>query len=242
MDYYALVGRLVVVLLVLFAAAGVALAQSGSPPRVQSRVIEIPDLGRIGYTISIPRYADASEPRPLVLALHPGGGSRGGPFLSQIVEPALREWNAIIVAPDSPSGSWTNDIAERAVLHLLDDLLESNTTDQTRILVTGFSMGGFGSWFFATHHPDRFTGAIPMASSPRDYPLDGLGSMPIHAIHSREDTVVPIGPAREAVATLEQANHPVRFTELGGVGHFQMTGYIEALRTAGEWMMEQWGP
>ena len=237
MDYYAPVMRL---LLVLSASATVALAQSSSSPRVQSGVLEIPDGGRMGYTISVPRDADTNESRPLVLALHPGGGSRGGPFLTEIVEPALSEWNAIIVAPDSPTRSWTSDIAERAVLQLLDDLLESYTIDQERILVTGFSMGGFGSWFLATHHPERFAGAIPMASSPRDYPLDDLGSMPIHAIHSREDTVVPIGPAREAVATLEQANHPVRFTELGGVGHFQMAGYIDALRTAGEWMMEQW--
>ena len=240
MDYYAPPMRLILVLLVLFASVTVALAQSSSASRVQSRVIEIPDMGQMGYTISVPRDADTNESRPLVLALHPGGGSRGGPFLTQIVEPALREWNAIIVAPDSPTRSWTTAVAKRAVLHLLDDLLKSYTIDQQRILVTGFSMGGFGSWFLATHHPERFTGVIPMASSPRDYPLDGLGSMPVHAIHSREDTVVPIGPAREAVATLEQANHPVRFTELGGVGHFQMTGYIDALRTAGKWMMEQW--
>jgi hypothetical protein len=33
---------------------------------------------------------------------------------------------------------------------------------------------------------------------------------------------------------------PVRFETVYGVTHFQMGGYIEALRKAGRWVAEQW--
>ena len=222
------------------AAAALAAAQSGAAPRIEGAVIDVPGHGRMSYTISVPRDLREGEPRPLVLALHPGGGSVGGPFLYQIVEPALRDWGAIIVAPDSPNRRWSVPSAEESVLFLLDDILARHAIDRDRILVTGFSMGGAGTWFMATHHSERFSGAIPIASAPRDNPLDQIGSMPVHVIHSRDDQLVPIEPAREAARTLAELGHPAEFTELTGVGHYTMGGYVNALRQAGAWMRAQW--
>ena len=211
--------------------------------RVQQLVFPIPELGEMPYALSVPASYEASNPRPLVLALHPGGARTpyyGGAFMRQVVQPALGRWEAIIVAPDCPTRAWTSATAERAVLALLDAILEDYAIDRDRILVTGFSLGGRGTWFMATRHPDVFSGAIPIAGSPGDDSLDALGSMPVHIIHSRDDDVVPIGPAREAAKTLEERRHPVRFTELRGIGHFAMGGYINALSQAGAWMMERW--
>ena len=222
------------------AAAALAAAQSGAAPRIEGAVIDVPGHGRMSYTISVPRDLREGEPRPLVLALHPGGGSVGGPFLHQIVEPALRDWGAIIVAPDSPNRRWSVPSAEESVLFLLDDILARHAIDRERILVTGFSMGGAGTWFMATHHPERFSGAIPIASAPRDNPLAQLGTMPVHVIHSRDDQLVPIEPARDAARSLAERGHPAEFTELSGVGHYTMGGYVNALRQAGTWMRTQW--
>ena len=220
-------------------AVSTGAAQRRGNPVVSSGSIEIPDHGRMVYTIATPR-GDPGGTRPLVLALHPGGGMRGGPFMLKIVEPALRDLDAVLVAPDAPTRSWSSEISEHGVLLLLEEVLQNYDIDRGRILVTGFSMGGFGTWFFVTNHPDQFTGAIPIAASPRDGRLDQLGTIPVHLIHSRDDSVIPIGPALAAAEELKQQNHPVRFTELSGVGHFQMGGYVEALREAGEWMKAQW--
>ena len=224
----------------LLAASTMVLTQPGTGPRIQTGVIDVPDHGQMGYTISVPRDLNDDEPRPFILALHPGGGSRGGPFLYQIVEPALRDWGAIIVAPDSPNRRWSVESAEQSVLFLMDDILERYPIDRTRVLVTGFSMGGAGTWFMASHHPERFSGAIPIASRPRDNPLDHMGSMPVHVIHSRDDELVEIGPARNAADTLLELGHLVKFTELAGIGHYAMGGYVDALRQAGVWMWDQW--
>jgi hypothetical protein len=34
----------------------------------------------------------------------------------------------------------------------------------------------------------------------------------------------------------------VEFEELRGVGHFDMSGYVDSLRRAGRWIAERWGP
>ena len=205
-----------------------------------ARAVFTTDVVRMTYGLSVP---SGDAPYPLILALHPGGGRTayyGTMFMQSIVEPAFRDWNPIIVAPDVPTQAWTSDVADRAVMALLEDVSARYDIDRTRVLVTGFSLGGHGTWFFATRHPDLFTGAIPMAGSPGNSTLDSLGTMPVHIIHGRDDEVVPFGPAREAAGSLADRDHPVELTAIDGVGHFTMGAYVEHLRSAAEWMVEQW--
>ena len=219
-------------------------AQTEGVPRLIQTAFELAGGEEMLYAISLPAGYDGNvdDPRPLILALHPGGRARyyGSDFMQRIVHPALRSWGAVIVAPDVPSRNWANGASERAVLALLNDVLENHAIDRTRILVTGFSMGGRGTWYFATRHSDFFTGAIPIAASRGDDSLDGLGTMPVHLIHSPDDEVVPYDPAEETAQLLAERSHRVRMTRVGGASHYNMGGYIGPLRAAGEWMMEQW--
>ena len=240
---------LTAVLLSVSAPALLAGEQSRSSARMANEVLSLPEGIDITYGISVPAGARAAgddgsgDAVPLILALHPGGprtAYRGSSFMRSIVEPALRDWNAIIIAPDAPTRSWATELSERAVLTLIEEVASRYVVDPDRILVTGFSLGGRGTWFFATHHADLFTGAIPMAGALRDVTLDGLGSMPVHIVHSRDDEQVPYGPAAEAAAQLEARGHPVKLTALSGVGHYSMGAYIGPLRQAGDWMREQW--
>lgn len=210
-----------------------------SAPRAE-RAVFTTDGVSMTYGLSVP---SGDGPYPLILALHPGGGRMayyGASFMQGIVEPAFRDWNPIIVAPDVPTQAWTTAVADRAVMALLEDVSVRYDIDRTRALVTGFSLGGHGTWFFATRHPDVFTGAIPMAGSPGNSTLGTLGTMPVHIIHGRDDEVVPFGPAQEAARSLGDRGHPVELTAIDGVGHFTMGAYVEYLRSAGEWMVEQW--
>jgi predicted peptidase len=203
----------------------------------------MPDGSSVLYAISIPADYDPSQPRPLVLALHPGGDRvpyYGGGFMRQIVAPALHDLRPIMVAPDCPSRAWTDPAAEQAVMALLQNVFDNYAVDRRRVLVTGFSLGGRGTWFMASRHPDLFTAAIPIAGSPGNEPVDRLGSMPTYIIHSRDDEVVPFEPAERTARELEQLGRIVRFDALRDVGHFQMGGYIDALRRAGRWVTDQW--
>ena len=235
--------RTLVSVVVLLLGAAPVLAQAGGRPTVEHLTFEIEGHGEMPYAVSVPAGYDPATRHPLILALHPGGkqGSYYGSLhMRQMFEPALRGLNAVVVAPDVPTRRWTSDVSDRGVMALLAQILETHAIDRTRILVTGFSLGGRGTWFFATRHPDFFTGAIPVAGRPGDDPLDALGDMPVHVIHSRADDVVPFGPAEEAARQLEEAGGTVAFTALDRVGHYAMGGYVRSLRDAGDWMLERW--
>ena len=172
-----------------------ALLGQSAAPTVQQQRMQIPEVGTILYGISIPGDYDPHHPVPLVLVLHPGARDGrpyyGATFMTQIFAPALRDLHAIIVAPDCPARNWTDAVAERSVMALLQRVLADYAIDRHRVLVTGYSMGGQGTWFMEAHHPDLFTAAIVIAGSTRDEPLDRLATIPTYVIHSRDDQVMP---------------------------------------------------
>ena len=228
--------------LVLLSAALALLSQS-TAPRVQQRTFRAPDGTQVLYGLSIPGGYNARQPRPLVLALHPGGERRpyyGSAFMQGIVSHALDALHAIIVAPDCPTRAWSDPIADQAVMALLQSVLDEYAVDRRRILVTGFSLGGRGTWFMSARHADFFTAAIPIAGSSGDEPLERLGRIPTYVIHSRDDQVVPFDSDERTTRELEKLGRVVRFEALQGLGHYEMGGYVDAFAKAGRWVAEQW--
>jgi predicted peptidase len=164
----------------------------------------------------------------------------GSVFARMVVAPALTELNAVIVAPDCPTRSWTDPGADRAVMALLDKVMREHKIDRKRVLVVGFSMGGRGTWFMASRHADLFTAAIPMAASIGDEKTDRLGLMPTYIIHSRMDQVVPFAPAEQNAQALEQLGRAVKFEALSDLTHYDMRSYVPSLRRAVKWIGERW--
>ena len=55
---------------------------------------------------------------------------------------------------------------EQGVNVLLAAVEKSYAIDQKKVVVTGFSMGGRGTWDWADKYPDRFSAAIPISGTP----------------------------------------------------------------------------
>lgn len=214
----------------------------GQEPLFQRRTFHASDGTEMRYGIAIPRNYDPSRPRPLVLALHPGGERTpyyGDLYMRGIFFPGLTTLEPIMVAPDCPTPAWSDPLAEKAVTALIDDIIANHAIDRRRILVTGFSLGGAGTWFLSSRRPDLFTAAIVMAGK-TDEPLERLAKIPTYVIHSRDDRVVAFDQAEERATALAAMGRAVRFDALSGVGHFEMPGYLEAIERAGKWVREQW--
>ena len=225
----------------LFALALIGtLVQDPLPSGLHNATLDVDEVGPMTYGIWVPRDYDAAEPVPLVLALHPGGSRGPGygmQFLRGVVGPALQAWGAVIVAPDVSDRRWTNPASERGVLELIDDVRARYSIDPERILITGFSMGGRGTWYLATRHPELFTAAIPMAARAEDDATQ-VGDMPVYIIHARDDEVVPFEPAEQLAQNMVVRGQTVAFEALEGVGHFRMG--VAPLEEAGEWVLERW--
>jgi predicted peptidase len=223
---------------------GQAAAQAAAPPSVTETTLELEDGSVLRYAVSVPDGYDGSEddPRPLVLVLHPGGRSvyYGSLFMQSIVEPALGSFGAVMVAPDVPDRSWATPRSETALLQLIEHAMEQHPIDPERVLVTGFSMGGRGTWFMAAGHPELFTGAIVMAGSPNGTEAQSTADVPLYLIHSPDDEVMPYAPVQEAYIERAGLDHPIELRVLPGRSHYMMGAYVPALRVAGEWILSHW--
>lgn len=209
-------------------------------PGTYSQTMRVDDHTTLGYAISIPEKYSPSDPVPLVLALHFGGTPNGAGqrMLGILVKPALEGLGAIIVAPDSLGGGWETAANERAVIALLDAVQAAYRIDTTKIVVTGFSMGGAGAWHFAGKYPERFRAAVPVSGRPPN--SIETWRTPVLAIHSRQDEVVPIGPASARIRELQKAGVRAEFIELTGISHHETYRFVDGLRRAVPWLKETW--
>ena len=210
------------------------------PPGVHSQTLPRDGGQTIRYAISIPPGYSPAARVPLVLALHFGGSpvGAGRAMLELLIRPALAELGAIIVAPDSLDGAWSSPQNERAVTTLLDAALRTYRVDPQRVVVTGFSMGGAGTWYWANWFPERFSAAIPVAGRPTG--SASAWRVPVFAVHSRNDEVVPIGPAEKQIEELKQRGRNAEIVILTGITHYETGRYVDGLRRAVPWLKELW--
>ncbi len=228
-------------------AASLAAPATGAtqtlPPGVHRLTLPRTNGAPVHYAISIPADYAPGKAVPLVLALHFGVGQgsadgAGNDVLEILVGPGLAELGAIIVAPDSVKGNWSTPENEKAVNELLDTVLAHYSIDTKRIVVTGYSMGGAGSWSFGEKFPQRFSAAIPIAGTP---PQSAAGwKLPVLAIHSRNDQVAPFAPTEARIAQLQQAGVNAKLILLSGITHYQTDRFQEPLRQAVPWLHDVW--
>ena len=227
---YALAAHAFAVLLI----ASTAYAQT-----IRSDFLEQKDGPSVNYGIWVPRaYHD--EPVPLILALHYGGDPNGAgrDMMRILIQPALGDLGAIIVAPDSLDGGWSTPANERAVNALLTHIEQKYAIDQKKVVVAGFSMGGAGVWYWADKYPERFSAAIPLAGRPTPSP-EGW-RVPVFAVHSRADQVVPIGPTEQRIAELKKRGINAQLVVVNGIQHYETYKFVDALRQAVPWVKEIW--
>src|SRR6202030_963719 len=226
---------------------GLAAQVVGDPPVLTPGLhnLELPraDEPAIRYAIYIPGNYSPTASVPLILALHFGvrGGDAagaGGDVVQILIGPALAELGAVIIAPDSVRGNWSSPENEKAVNALLDMVLARYSIDKKKVAVTGFSMGGAGSWHFAEKFPERFSAAIPVAGRP---PASASGwRFPVLAIHSRDDQVAPFDPTQARIAELQKAGVNAKLIPLNGITHYETSRFRDALRRAVPWLREVW--
>jgi predicted peptidase len=207
----------------------------------QSVVSKSGDIVR--YSISIPEGYRSDQPTPLIVALHFGGRvtphfARG--IVEALVLPGLGQLNAIIVAPDSIAGPWTNEKNEKMVLELMDHINQQFNIDHTKTLLTGFSMGGHGTWYIGSRNQGRFSAMIPVAGAPK-VEQDVSWTTPIYVLHSRADDVVPIKATEEYVtAQKANGNQQIEFVAVDDLPHYQTGSFSVPLKNAVPWVRKIW--
>lgn len=195
------------------------------------------------YTLFIPGNVDGKKEIPLIMALHFGGQvtpwySRG--FMEVLPLPAFKDMGAIIAAPDCVYNGWDNPDSEKAVIRLTDVLKKNYPIDKNRIALTGFSMGGIGTWYLAQRNPHIFCAAIPLSSSINANALKLNRDMPVYIIHSTGDEIFPVKAVKEMAGKLKQQGIDVHLEIIEGISHYHTGRFVDALKKAAQWLRKKW--
>jgi len=198
------------------------------------------------YRLLRPTPAAPGRRYPVVLFLH-GSGERGSDNEAQLkflptwlAEPAMRERHpCLVVAPQCRTDhkwvevSWQDpqggqqpeepSVDLSAAVAALDDVLAAEPADPDRVLLTGLSMGGYGTWDLAARCPERFAAALPICGGGDAATARRLVKLPIWAFHGADDRVVPPSRSRAMVEAIRAAGGTPTYTEFPGVGHDSWT-------------------
>jgi predicted peptidase len=193
---------------------------------------EVRIKAELDYLLYIPeKVPTAGKKWPLMLFLH-GAGERGDELelVKRNGPPKLvaegREFPFIIASPQCPKDiSWSNPNQIIALNALIDELVANYPIDESRIYLTGLSMGGFGTWSLAATYPERFAAIAPICGGGNRMEARRLVQMPIWVFHGAKDKVVPIGMSEEMVDALKKKGADVKFTIYPETGH---NSWVEA--------------
>jgi predicted peptidase len=193
-------------------------------------------LAGLNYFLHLPPgyEAESDNKWPLILFLH-GAGERGDDLesvkrhgIARIVE-EQPDFPFITISPQCPADTWwSNHIRE--LMMLLAEVTAAYAVDESRLYLTGLSMGGFGAWHLGSVYAHRLAAVVPVCGGGRILWMHGfpervcaLRHTPVWAFHGQDDDVVPLSESEVMVETLQACGGNVRFTIYPDTGHDSWT-------------------
>jgi predicted peptidase len=196
---------------------------------------------------------DKTKKWPLLISLH-GSYQTGNEVFALLEEGLARilmnknDFPFIVISPQLPSGlpsglSW-NDVID-PLRDLIDKAQSFYSIDPNRISVTGFSMGGFGTWQFALQYPDLFSAIVPIAGGYkfqiREIPnnIESIKHIPTWVFHGSDDTIVFPYQSTELVNALKKCGGNPKITIYEKAGHVEAWGNAYADPALFDWLLKQ---
>ena len=209
-------------------------------PGTQDLTLKITDDITYNFRVIFPDV-DLSNKWPMVLTLH--GYSAGDPdahkYTDCYVEPGLAALDVIIISPNGGEADW-EVISNQNMLQILTDLSSRFwPVDVSKIVVTGYSNGGNGSWYYAETQPAIFSASIPLAAGYAIVNPDGSArkvDIPMYVIHGEEDDLFPLDTVQNWVDQSISVGSDIEFVVAEGLGHYTPCDYISYFQDAAVWL------
>jgi len=194
------------------------------------------------FRIIVPEGATSSNKRPLVVRLH--GAAQSGSASAHkstecLVEPAFEGKDVFILSPNSNGSLWYEQTNIVQILALLEITTSNLNIDGDKIVMTGYSDGGNGSWFYSEYYENLISAVIPMATSydtsPSSAPAKKI-NIPLYVIHGSEDDLFPLDITKGFVDESIAAGSDITFVVADGLVHNDPCAYVDELKKAVEWL------
>jgi len=199
-------------------------------------------LHGFSYLEYLPENYASGENFPLVIFLH-GAGERG----EDVEKAAVHGWMKnvregenfpfVMIAPQCPQGKYWGCYIE-SLNAFLTYALEKYQVDPSRVILTGLSMGGTGTWLWSLANPERFAAVVPICGTGVYWNGEPLAKKPLWVFHGEADTVVPVTESINMVHGVRKYGGTPKLTIYPGVGH---DSWVRAYADPEliPWMLEQ---
>ena len=190
------------------------------------------EAGEHKYVVFVPVGYRADKPSPAILFLH-GAGERGKDNrlqltvgLAPFVQARARTFPFLVVFPqcEFTEGrileSWQADHPDgQQALRTLDDARKHYNFLEKKVVLTGWSMGGYGVWSLAAADPTRWSALLPLSGGGDPTRVSGLKEIPVWAFHGANDALVKAEEGRKMTDALTAAGGTATFTEIADGPH-----------------------
>jgi predicted peptidase len=123
--------------------------------------------------------------------------------------------------PEGPVDGWFE--IENELMAMVDRTVADFSGDPKRVYLTGLSYGGFGAWFLAARHADRFAACAPIVGygHPDHAAPIAKSKLPMWVFAGGRDPIVQIRFFYAATNAIEKiGTSELRFTSEEDLGHF----------------------
>ena len=225
------------------------LGQASAQDVIRQRVFKDAD-GDHKYGLFLPKGYTKDKKWPVILFLH-GAGERGSDGVRQTLiglGPEIRKqadnFPFIAVFPQCEDtearylAGWLHESkdAQRA-LAILNEVEKEFSVDPKRRVLSGWSMGGYGTWSVAAATPDRWAAVVPLAGGGTSEMAEKLKDASIWAFHGSEDAAIRPSQSRRMIAALRKNGGEPRYTEVTGGGH-DIAEFIYGNDQVQAWMLD----
>jgi predicted peptidase len=168
----------------------------------------------VNYLLYVPAGSPPAGGWPTILFLH--GSEQRGDNPSMLEDLAILAFvdrvggfPFVAILPQCPQGEhWSPGVLRQ----LLDSVEADVPVDRSRVYLTGFSMGGYGTWQAAAAMPGVFAAIAPLCGVADLQDVPHLVGIPAWVFHGARDRNVPLSESVEMVRALRQAGGDPRFT------------------------------
>lgn len=223
--------------------------QASAQDVIRQRIFKDAD-GEHKYGLFLPKGYTKDKKWPVILFLH-GAGERGSDGVKQTLVglgPEIRKqagnFPFITVFPQCEDtkarylAGWLHETKDaRRALAILDEVEKEFSVDPKRRVLSGWSMGGYGTWSIAAATPDRWAAVVPLAGGGTPEMAEKLKDASIWAFHGSEDAAIRRSQSRRMIAALRKNGGEPRYTEITG-GRHEIAEFIYGNSQVQAWMLD----
>ncbi|MFY9587541.1 MAG: prolyl oligopeptidase family serine peptidase, partial [Actinomycetota bacterium] len=206
------------------------------------------------YVLYVPKSYSPRRRAPLTLMLHSlaAGYNQYAVFAPEIYTQIGEQRGSLMLTPAGrgPDG-WYHDEAEVDVFEAWADVARRYAIDAERVSISGYSMGGYGTYKLATMYPDLFARAFAVVGPPDEditggptggripqledtentiHVLDNMRNVPMLMWNGMNDELVPVAGPINLERRLHELGYQHRLDLFPGYDHFLFS------------LRDEWGP